>query len=281
LKNKLGYKELHKIAKDARRDADRQLEVVVVGERADTESLNAFFGPGANRTFKYVHEEGLQWAGENVDLVILALGAKDPIGPRLKRAAAECRALGLEVLALSDQSELAEAALGAKKVEAEIAFDLSPGRVRFFSSTMDPEEKNRILRYMLERVKEKELPLAAGVPIFRPLVANAIIESVANTNGVIGLVNFFPGADMPVLTANQMRMVLKMAVAYDVPLTLQRARELLAVLGGGFTFRALARQAAGLVPVAGWAVKGAVAYSGTRTVGTLARLYFESLNESN
>ena len=46
--------------------------------------------------------------------------------------------------------------------------------------------------------------------------------------------------------------------------TASRAPELAGVVGAGFGFRALAREALDLVPVAGWAVKGAVAYSGTR-----------------
>jgi uncharacterized protein (DUF697 family) len=279
LKNQLGYKELHKIVKDTRREADGAMEVVVVGNQVGQEKLKDFFGGGADRAFSYLSEGEQAWTRKNADLVILTLEAGEPIEPWLKRIAGDCRVLGLEVLALIAQLELSEAALLAKQVEAEIAFGLSPGRVRFFSAEMPEPQKDELLRYMLERVRAKEVPLAARVPVFRPLVADDIVKGVANSNGVIGLVNLIPGADMPLLTANQMRMVLKMAAVYDIPLNLQRARELVVVLGGGFTFRALARQVVGLVPLAGWAVKGAVAYSGTRTVGALAKSYFESLSE--
>ena len=43
--------------------------------------------------------------------------------------------------------------------------------------------------------------------------------------------------------------------------------------------RTVARQLLGAVPVAGWAVKGAVAYGGTRGVGEAAQRYFAALAE--
>jgi uncharacterized protein (DUF697 family) len=53
--------------------------------------------------------------------------------------------------------------------------------------------------------------------------------------------------------------------------------ELLAVVGAGFGFRAAAREVLDLVPVGGWAVKGAVAYTGTRAIGEAAVRYFEAI----
>ena len=52
--------------------------------------------------------------------------------------------------------------------------------------------------------------------------------------------------------------------------------ELLGVVGAGFGFRAVARELLDLVPLAGWAVKGAVAYGGTKAVGEAAVRYFET-----
>ena len=47
-------------------------------------------------------------------------------------------------------------------------------------------------------------------------------------------------------------------------------------MGAGFAFRAVARELLDVVPFAGWAVKGAVAYTGTRAVGEAAVRYFEA-----
>jgi uncharacterized protein (DUF697 family) len=47
------------------------------------------------------------------------------------------------------------------------------------------------------------------------------------------------------------------------------------VVGAGFGLRAVARQALDIVPGVGWAVKGAVGYTGTRAMGEAALRYFE------
>jgi uncharacterized protein (DUF697 family) len=56
----------------------------------------------------------------------------------------------------------------------------------------------------------------------------------------------------------------------------QHARELIATMVGGFTLRLLGRQAAKLVPFAGWAVSGAMAGASTYAIGRVAVEYFES-----
>ena len=80
---------------------------------------------------------------------------------------------------------------------------------------------------------------------------------------------------MPVMTANQARMVLNIAAAYGEELSMDRAKELLAVLAGGFGLRALSRQAVKLVPVGGWAASAVIAYAGTVAMGRSSILYFE------
>ena len=66
---------------------------------------------------------------------------------------------------------------------------------------------------------------------------------------------FIPGVDMPILTLNQARLVLRIALAHGESIDNKRALELLGVVGAGFGFRAVARELLDLVPVAGWALK--------------------------
>jgi uncharacterized protein (DUF697 family) len=106
-------------------------------------------------------------------------------------------------------------------------------------------------------------------------VCEELIARFSRQNALVGAAVFVPGADMPVLTVNQIRLVLRIADAYGFEVDRERIPELLAVLGSGFGFRALAREALGAIPVAGWALKGAVAYAGTRAVGEAAMRYFE------
>ena len=118
------------------------------------------------------------------------------------------------------------------------------------------------------------VPLAKGYPPFRRAVCEEIIRNNARQNAVVGALPI-PGADMPVMTANQARMVLNIAAAYGEELSMERARELLGVLAAGFGLRALARQAVKLVPVGGWAAAGAIGYAGTIAMGRATMLYFE------
>jgi uncharacterized protein (DUF697 family) len=130
------------------------------------------------------------------------------------------------------------------------------------------------------RLGELATGLAAKLPALRRPVAEHLIESFARKNGVLAVAIFIPGADFPVLTLNQIRLVLRLAAAYGQEIDAKRAPEVLAVLGSGLGFRAVARQLVGVVPVAGWAIQGTIAYAGTKAVGEAAVQYFERLGES-
>ena len=125
------------------------------------------------------------------------------------------------------------------------------------------------------RLGEEGPALAARVPTLRPALCEELIVRASRRNAVIGAAVFIPGADFPLLTMNQLRLVLRLAAAYGVEIDAQRLPEILGVIVGGIGFRAIARQLLGTVPLAGWAVKGGVAYAGTRAVGESAVRYFE------
>jgi uncharacterized protein (DUF697 family) len=116
--------------------------------------------------------------------------------------------------------------------------------------------------------------LAARIPALREAVVEEIIKHFALQNGVLGVAIFIPGADFPVLTLNQIRMVLRIAAAYGEELDLDRAFEILSVVAAGLGFRTLARRLVGLVPGVGWVVKGGIAYAATVAVGEAASTYF-------
>jgi uncharacterized protein (DUF697 family) len=129
---------------------------------------------------------------------------------------------------------------------------------------------------LAHRLGEEGPSVAARVPVLRRAVCEHVIARASRQNALIGAAVFLPGADLPALTLNQLRLVLQIAAAYGVEIDAQRWPEVLGVIGGGLGFRAVARQLLGVVPVAGWAVKGAVAYAGTRALGEAAMRYFEA-----
>lgn len=141
----------------------------------------------------------------------------------------------------------------------------------------DPAELLRgpVADWMMDRIPSKRSALAHNFEFMRRAVAKEIVKSTAWQNAAIGVVVFVPGADMPLMTMNQGKMLLQIAAAYGQPLDSERIKELAAVVGGGFLFRTFARELVGLVPGLGWAVKGGIAYSGTMAMGLAAVRYFE------
>jgi uncharacterized protein (DUF697 family) len=133
----------------------------------------------------------------------------------------------------------------------------------------------RLGSWLADRIGSKRLALAHNFAFIRRAVAEDATKTTAWQNALIGTVTPIPGADMPLMTANQIKMLLQIAAAYGQPLGVDRVKELAAVVAGGYLLRALARQALTLVPVLGWAIKGGVAYSGTVAMGRVAVRYFE------
>jgi uncharacterized protein (DUF697 family) len=137
-----------------------------------------------------------------------------------------------------------------------------------------------IARIVAGKLVEEGTPLAARVPVLRDAVVENLVERFSRVNGTVAALVFVPGADMPLITLNQIRLVLRIAHAHGIGVGQERAPEVVAVLGSGFALRALARQALGLVPFAGWAVQAGVAYGGTKAIGEAAKRYYEAQAES-
>jgi uncharacterized protein (DUF697 family) len=160
-------------------------------------------------------------------------------------------------------------AAGHAAEDVSIPFVLATDVVRVGAGEGFPLET--IARVIAGRLGEEAAPLAARLPLLRGAVCDELVSSFARKNGVFAAAVFVPGADLPVLALNQVRMLLRIEQAYGLEIDLrERAPELLASVASGLGLRAVARQLLGVVPVAGWAVKGAVAYAGTRALGEAA-----------
>jgi uncharacterized protein (DUF697 family) len=120
------------------------------------------------------------------------------------------------------------------------------------------------------RLGEDGAPLAARVPLLREPVCRELVASFSRRNGLLAAAIWVPGADLPVLALNELRLVARIAQAHGVDAGRELVPELVATLGAAFGLRALAREALDLMPFAGWAVKGTFAYAGTRALGEAA-----------
>jgi uncharacterized protein (DUF697 family) len=135
---------------------------------------------------------------------------------------------------------------------------------------------DEIARAIASKLGEKATSLARRLPVLRSAVVERLIDSFSKKNGIIGAAVFIPGVDLPVLTLNQIRMVLAISAAYGLDADAQRAPELVGTIAAGLGFRSLARQLLNVVPILGWVIKGAVAYGGTRAIGEAAVRYCEA-----
>jgi uncharacterized protein (DUF697 family) len=128
-----------------------------------------------------------------------------------------------------------------------------------------------LTRVIAARLGEDAAPLAGRVPALRRAVAEQLIASFALRNGVIGAATFVSGVDLPALLRNELRLLLRLHQAYGLnPDPRERLPEIGATVAAGLGLRAVARELVELLPVARWAVKGGVAYAGTRAVGEAA-----------
>jgi uncharacterized protein (DUF697 family) len=182
------------------------------------------------------------------------------VGPPDEEALRAANRAGVPIVAITDRSEL-------PYVLATDVIHVPPGQ----GFPID-----EIAHVVARKLGESGTALAARLPVLRRAVCDELIRSFSKKNAIIAAAVFIPGVDMPVLTLNQGRLVLRIALAYGQEIDKQRAVELLGVVGAGFGLRAVAREALDLVPVAGWALKGAVAYAGTKAIGEAAVRYFEA-----
>jgi uncharacterized protein (DUF697 family) len=197
---------------------------------------------------------------DNADAVIALTGPGSTLTASLARS--RDRFIPTAVIALGEERDFV-----ASRLEHPI--------LDTFTSDDATELVGHVGTWLADRVSGKRLALAANFAFVRRAVAIESIKSTAFQNGVIGGVMIIPGADMPLMTANQAKMLMQIAAAYGEPLGVERIKELAAVVGGAFALRTAARQVLTLVPGFGWAIKAGIGYSGTLAMGYAALEYFE------
>jgi uncharacterized protein (DUF697 family) len=165
------------------------------------------------------------------------------------------------------------AVLAGPDVPDRVPYVLATDVVRVPAGAGFPVEE--VARAIARRLGEEATSLVARLPVLRRPFAEELTHRFARRAGIAGAAVFVPGADFPVITLIQLRLVLRIAAAHGEELEPERLPEVLAVIGSGLAFRTVARQALAVVPLAGWVVKGSVAYAGTRAIGEAAIVYFE------
>jgi hypothetical protein len=119
-------------------------------------------------------------------------------------------------------------------------------------------------------VGPQSVGLAARLPVLRRAVVHELTRRTARRNAILGAAVWLPGVDLPILTLNQLRLVLAIAIAGGRTVGAELGPELAVVAGAAYGWRRLARSLDGL-PLPSPLVKGGVAFAGTLAVGAAAR----------
>jgi uncharacterized protein (DUF697 family) len=156
--------------------------------------------------------------------------------------------------------------------------------------------RGRVFAHMVLCSKGVEIAVGRRLPPLREAVAAKLTRDAANNAlkvsiasavvdhiPVVGIVlgAFASAGDMVAITGIQLMLLLHVEAAYGKDPDLQRVWQILPVIGGGFGWRALARELSGFVPVAGIPIKGAIAYAGTIVVGESVTFFLEHGHHMN
>lgn len=195
------------------------------------------------------------------DVAIVLTGGSDEMVSSCARALAMA---GIPV------AIVAESSLDAPEIDA----DGATASIALVAASNKDALLDKLARWIIDTT-DKDLAFAANYPFVRRPKAEKIISSCAGQNAAVGAIPILPGADMPIMTANQAKMALEIAAIYGQDVSPERVPELLGVVGGGFVLRTAAREAVGLVPGVGWALKGGIGYAGTVAMGNALIARFE------
>ena len=125
--------------------------------------------------------------------------------------------------------------------------------------------------------EEAAAAAASNFAFCRRALALSLVGGASGSNALVGLVALIPGADLPVMTATQVSLALRLAAIYGVPLTAERLREVAAIVASAFGMRGVARLLVRALPLPAFLVRAGIGAGGTYAVGRALISYFERL----
>lgn len=269
--NKFNWRQWFKFLKEIKSEATPLKLVLIANKLPD----DAFWADLSSRCFVSTLNQALQDKKglQQADLAVICGSYAELINEAVPKLINTIQANNVKYLiVVTDTFTESEAAI--KLNELSVNLKTSENLIAFKADAKNMAQK------LIDLAGQKLVGLALIAPFLRDQIADKLIMTTALQNGSIGLIGLLPGSDMPVLTANQIKLVLKIAAVYGEKLTWGRLVEMFFVTNGGFFFRYIARQIVGLIPVGGLFIKGSIAYSGTQAVGHIAKAYFKSLKQT-
>ncbi len=121
--------------------------------------------------------------------------------------------------------------------------------------------------WIVEHVERPISVLATAFPFIRRPLAHSLSIACAYQNAVIAAAVFLPGADMPLMLANQIRMVLQIGSAYGRDITQDVVGELMLVGASSYALRGAARSLSKRFPAISVIPQVLVSFGGTLALG--------------
>lgn len=210
---------------------------------------------------------------EQVDLILFVLDARWGLRPPEYAWFSRLRGTGTPVLPLLVSPRL-EALQPAQAIAQRLGTPVLPVALD------DTHLAEQLSQRVLAVCPDLAIPLGQHFRAVRRQAAQRVILQTAALSGIVGL-EPVPMLDAPLQLAAQGGMVLRVGAIYGHPNGRGWPPELLGSTLTGVLLRLAAQQAVKWVPVAGWAVGGAIALVGTWVLGQAAIRYFEADRGSN
>lgn len=174
-------------------------------------------------------------------------------------------------------------------VEAATKTDSWEPAIAISHLPFDRGEADQVRSRLSVELNDRLVAFGRFFPAFRGAAMTAIVNETSSANAQFAFVANIPslipvvggllsaGADTIVLTKNQLMMVYKIAAASGRDLEDQHAilREMIPVVGQGFLWRTVAREATTMLPLAAGTIpKVAIAFTGTYALGRAAEVFY-------
>ena len=213
------------------------------------------------------------------DVAVIVAGATDTVGA----AAAALRAVGVPTMIVTTMPSivagLAEQAGNpipdgdiVSPVEGESVLAEEPYEL---TDELAAKLNERMGRWIAATCHEKKLAFALAFPFVRRPIANDAVLTTSLQNAGVGLIPIIAGADLPIMTMNQAKMVLQIAAAYGQPLDKDRLKEIVPVVANAFICRTVAREMLEFVPMLGFVIRPGIGFAATEALGYAMIEYFE------
>ncbi len=238
---------------------------------------NAFASSSAHVRMTVTYLDSSFAPYEDDDLAIIVAGDSLRVGP----AAQLVRAVGVPVMVvtLSPKMVADKASSGNSAIpEGDvIGPDVPEGAVEplKLDEVTAAQIDERMGDWIVAVCRDKRLALSIAFPFMRRSLASDAVKLTSLQNAGIGLVPFIPGADLPLMTLNQAKMVMQIAAAYGHGMNKNRWKELLSVIGTAYLSRTLARELTEFIPVLGFVFRTGIAYGSTSALGYAVIAYYE------